>query len=236
MSYSKKRSASMVENSDDDGPATSIPKKSKSTLSAGEPDGKDDEGNPFWELSNKRRVGVSQFKKMSFINIREYYEKDGKSLPGKKGISLSVDQYAALLKSIPSINAALREMGHSVDDPDSSSVPAVAPKKAKKDKARSDKANIEATSDEEEDTSLVSVDPDMIENTPDQTESVATLNPEHSALDPSLEVARQFTEEEAEAEKAKPLLRCSQRSAIARAAHKRPAEKTLPPLSKERPQ
>ena len=36
------------------------------------------------QLSNKRRIGVSQFKKMSFINIREYYDKDGKTLPGKK--------------------------------------------------------------------------------------------------------------------------------------------------------
>lgn len=57
----------------------------------------------------------------------------------------------ALLKSVPSINAALRDMGHSVDDLGNVDVPAGAAKKEKKDKSRSDKANIEATSDEDED-------------------------------------------------------------------------------------
>lgn len=38
----------------------------------------------YFQLSNKRRVGVSQFRKACLINIREYYEKDGKMLPGKK--------------------------------------------------------------------------------------------------------------------------------------------------------
>ncbi|KFA64941.1 hypothetical protein S40285_03869 [Stachybotrys chlorohalonatus IBT 40285] len=152
MPYTKKRSASMVEDLDDSEPhAADVPtKKSKKTASATHPDGKDDDGNPFWELSNKRRVGVSEFKKMCFVNIREYYEKDGKALPGKKGISLSVEQYAALLKSIPSINAALREMGHPVDEPDGIDAVDVAPKKSKQDKNKSSKANIDATSDEDE--------------------------------------------------------------------------------------
>jgi hypothetical protein len=65
---------------------------------------KDDEGNEYWEvclcltqairhqwltehilqLSGKRRVQLSDFKGQTMVNIREYYEKDGKSLPGKK--------------------------------------------------------------------------------------------------------------------------------------------------------
>lgn len=44
----------------------------------------DDNGDKYWELSGLRRVTISDFKKNSMVSIREYYEKDGKHLPGKK--------------------------------------------------------------------------------------------------------------------------------------------------------
>jgi hypothetical protein len=44
----------------------------------------DHNGDKYWELSKARRVVISEFKGKKMVNIREYYEKDGKSLPGKK--------------------------------------------------------------------------------------------------------------------------------------------------------
>lgn len=51
--FSKKRSASMVEDSDASDPevAPQPAKKVKDTAAAASADGKDDEGNPFWEVS-----------------------------------------------------------------------------------------------------------------------------------------------------------------------------------------
>ena len=44
----------------------------------------DSDDNPYWEISKMRRVTLSEFKGKQLINVREYYEKDGKDLPGKK--------------------------------------------------------------------------------------------------------------------------------------------------------
>ncbi|TKA50545.1 hypothetical protein B0A55_12878, partial [Friedmanniomyces simplex] len=110
----------------DDGFVEDAP-RSKKAKNAGANEGKkatisteaqtDDEGNEYWELSRTRRVGVSTFKKATMISIREYYEKDGKSLPGKKGISLSVDQYTALLSVLPQLESILRSQGIDVPRP-----------------------------------------------------------------------------------------------------------------------
>jgi hypothetical protein len=44
----------------------------------------DDNGDTYWDISKMRRITISEFKGMSMVNIREYYEQNGKSLPGKK--------------------------------------------------------------------------------------------------------------------------------------------------------
>lgn len=61
-------------------------KTSKAAASEALPGGgqRDDNGDVFWELTDTRRLTVSEFKGKTMISVREYYEKDGKSLPGKK--------------------------------------------------------------------------------------------------------------------------------------------------------
>jgi hypothetical protein len=36
------------------------------------------------QLPANKRVTVSEFKNATYVNIREYYKKDNKTLPGKK--------------------------------------------------------------------------------------------------------------------------------------------------------
>nr|POE48035.1 putative rna polymerase ii transcriptional coactivator [Quercus suber] len=71
---------------------------------------KDDEGNEYWE--------VSSFKGTLMVGIREFYEKDGKMLPGKKGISLTTDQFASVLQILPQVEAALHSRGVSLPRPE----------------------------------------------------------------------------------------------------------------------
>lgn len=113
----------------------------------------------FWELSNKRRVNVSEFQGRNLVNIREMFEKDGEMLPGRKGISLTIDQYNNLMLALPSIETALATAGESVRRPNYNGQPAAAKKEQESspaveggtEEAKTEgKKNFEATSDEEE--------------------------------------------------------------------------------------
>lgn len=63
---------------------------------------------PF-NLSNNRKAGISDFKGTHYCNIREYYEKDGKQLPGKKGISLPQEQFLKLEQHAQELTEALTD-------------------------------------------------------------------------------------------------------------------------------
>ncbi|CAD0018791.1 unnamed protein product [Aureobasidium pullulans] len=193
---SKKRASKADEYNSDDGFVEDAPKSNKRAKTS-QPISKDkqldDDGNPYWELSGKRRVTLSEFKKMHLvstfpllencdksnphahlqINIREYYEKDGKMLPGKKGISLSLEQFSAFLEVLPEIEAALKSKDQELPRPNyTSEGPSIAAESEqeefetetadvepetktdtssnKLDKFKYGKKNHEATSDEED--------------------------------------------------------------------------------------
>jgi Transcriptional Coactivator p15 (PC4) len=67
--------------------------------------------NASWQLSAKRRVTVQEYKGVTLVAFREYYQKDGKDLPGKQGISLNVEQFKALMQTMPEIVKVLAEKG-----------------------------------------------------------------------------------------------------------------------------
>lgn len=52
-----------------------------------------EDGEEYWALTKSKRLSVGKFKGSVNINLREYFEKDGKWLPTKKGITLSTESW-----------------------------------------------------------------------------------------------------------------------------------------------
>ncbi|KAF7185806.1 putative RNA polymerase II transcriptional coactivator [Pseudocercospora fuligena] len=96
---------------DDGGFVEDAPKSKKSKgvkADGGMQQGAD--GEVYWEISNKKRLTVSEFKKTTLINIREYYEKDGKMMPGK-GTALNTEQLNAVITLLPDLESVLKSKG-----------------------------------------------------------------------------------------------------------------------------
>ncbi|CAM8952159.1 hypothetical protein QQ045_015817 [Rhodiola kirilowii] len=72
-------------------------------------DDDDSENIVVCELSRNRRVSVRSWQGKIWVDIREFYEKDGKTLPGKKGISLNMDQWNILKDHLEEIDEAVLE-------------------------------------------------------------------------------------------------------------------------------
>jgi hypothetical protein len=87
-SLSKKRKSSSVVRDDSDVDAAVATKRGKGASGAAFiPSNKpqtDSDGNQYWEISKGRRVTISDYKGMTLVNIREYYQRDSEWLPGKK--------------------------------------------------------------------------------------------------------------------------------------------------------
>merc|ERR1711977_720864 len=121
-----------VEN--DDGAARKTKKTKKAEFNS-------DDQEKFWELSKGNKL----------ISLREFYEKDGKFLPGSKGLSLTIDQYKNLLNAIPTINKQLKGLGIDVSASAASDEESEGEIPKKRVKAKKEaKANIEATSEEDD--------------------------------------------------------------------------------------
>ncbi|KAL6521496.1 hypothetical protein OROGR_018065 [Orobanche gracilis] len=56
------------------------------------------------ELSKNRKVSVRNWQGKVVVDIREYFVKDGKEFPGKRGISLTMDQWEILRKHVDEID------------------------------------------------------------------------------------------------------------------------------------
>mmetsp|Transcript_1650 Transcript_1650/g.2066 ORF Transcript_1650/g.2066 Transcript_1650/m.2066 type:complete len:344 (-) Transcript_1650:172-1203(-) len=99
--------------SSSNGSSSSISKKEAESIASagGKAEGdsalKDENKDGPWSLSSKRKVSVNEYRGTLIINFREYYLKDGKELPGRKGIALNVDQWKKVFKNMEEINRKL---------------------------------------------------------------------------------------------------------------------------------
>ncbi|CAN6476064.1 unnamed protein product [Victoria cruziana] len=71
--------------------------------------GSSDDGIIVCEISRNRRVSVRLWQGRPTVDIREFYVKDGKEMPGKKGIMLSLDQWNILRENVEKIDKAVTE-------------------------------------------------------------------------------------------------------------------------------
>ena len=58
-------------------------------------------------LDKKKRVTVHKFKGQLKIDIREYYEDNGEMKPGKRGLSLNLDNWNKLKEFMEQIDEAI---------------------------------------------------------------------------------------------------------------------------------
>ena len=61
-------------------------------------------------LDDKKRVTVHKFKGQIKVDIREFYDDHGEMKPGKKGISLSIDNWNKLKEFVDEIEESINNM------------------------------------------------------------------------------------------------------------------------------
>jgi hypothetical protein len=94
----------MSDNEESESPKkpTSSVKKTKKTT---------EETPKSFTISATKRVTINTFKGKKLVDIREFYtdKESGELKPGKKGISLSIEEFKKLLDQLPLVQDALKE-------------------------------------------------------------------------------------------------------------------------------
>ncbi|KAL3866330.1 hypothetical protein ACJMK2_043637 [Sinanodonta woodiana] len=62
-----------------------------------------------FQLAKNRFVTVSEFRGKVLVGIREYYDADGEMKPGKKGISLNLEQWKKLKEQVDDIDEVVQK-------------------------------------------------------------------------------------------------------------------------------
>ncbi|RHY27708.1 hypothetical protein DYB32_006597, partial [Aphanomyces invadans] len=65
------------------------------------------DGSILFDLSSKKLVSVRAWKSAILVDIREYFDSNGERKPGKKGISLTTDQFHAVMNLIDDIDLSV---------------------------------------------------------------------------------------------------------------------------------
>ncbi|XP_003575132.1 RNA polymerase II transcriptional coactivator KIWI isoform X2 [Brachypodium distachyon] len=68
-----------------------------------------DDSTVVAQISKNKRVSVKSWNGKVMVDLREFYVKDGKDLPTRKGISLPIDQWKILKDNIKAIDEAVKE-------------------------------------------------------------------------------------------------------------------------------
>ncbi|KAK7595106.1 hypothetical protein V9T40_001539 [Parthenolecanium corni] len=106
----KHKKSSSSDSDSDSGPDDRNPPAKKSAPNKSKSSDSKTDDKLGWHLGNNRFANVSDFKGRIFVNIREYYEKDGELKPGKKGISLTAKQWQEFKEHIDDIDSKVTEL------------------------------------------------------------------------------------------------------------------------------
>ncbi|XP_050346751.1 RNA polymerase II transcriptional coactivator [Nymphalis io] len=105
MPKNKKKAESSSSDSDDGPVDKNQPPEKKAKMGS-----RTNDKEPTWVLQGKKLVKIREFKGKVYVDIREFYEKNGELLPGKKGISMTPDMWRKLLSLSDEINETISSM------------------------------------------------------------------------------------------------------------------------------